>query len=432
MSNAQPTTTNLRLFYVALTRAKQTLRVLVPASTVGDEKAWHTPEALYRLNEVTIYNEWEDLSHFEALCVLANASLQTAQQRTKHSHKHLQGESDPQETVATVHPAQTVASALPTHGDPWLQRRGQKPWNLSYSNMQRWQRCPTLFYFQDVLRLPTPVSLNPRPSSPQEYRNHLANLRGVAIHTCLEQYYLTQGEAEAWPRQRDRLAQQFQQQWQQTSLGQTALTLQEATDLWQQVATALQAFEATPYNISTLQQEAVTWLAPEQRLTLPLPLSLMLGSESVPQPVQLTATLDALFFYPSTGVLQVVDFKVQEAISPQQHHAHHQQLALYAAALPALLPPTSGVRQLQLNTVQYQHQRQAWVCHTHDTRCLEANTFTGVAVAQQQVLPLVKPFIDALQTLLQQPADAIPTPWPATTPPCATCRYASVCPHGGR
>jgi superfamily I DNA/RNA helicase len=406
-----------RLFYVALTRAKEALWVL----RYQGSAPWTGPP---------VPAEWPESSATSVLPPLVLEGDETL--RAVQAARYATAVLPPRPQPPVQENPKALSLALPSVAEAPAVLAVQSALRLSFSKLHQFSQCSTQFYWQSVLHREPP----PAVASKALAATLAARLNGQVLHHWLEVYY-RYGQQQPWealqPLFRHSLHQQVLAELAEEGAPPEEAPALEAA-LWEPLLARFAAFAASktlPYTWHNMAKasNALQVLAPEQTLRF----ALAHGGTAF----RVQAKIDALFIEPSLDgappCYTLVDFKTHTAPpAPHTLQKEMEQLALYAYGLLQTNPHIALTPQrVLLVTLPAQAGEEPQV------HSLEA-------LGWHQPLQQPSVWVQAQLQALCQVAHALPEaslqqgvvgglPWvPAPLqrqPPCQHCAYAPRCPH---
>jgi ATP-dependent exoDNAse (exonuclease V) beta subunit len=388
-----------RLFYVALTRAKEQLWVFRHATSAE----WtRFPLSLQQVGDACLALEETEEQHqawlfnrFQSEEVPKRAWQQVLAQRLALSGIQ---EVDtqpflPEEDLTLFNSG--ANALLPSMLKETLT---QKPLNITFSSLEKLSQCVTWYWRSTVMK--QPIWQEVIESSTAEMLpsvldvGQLAAKQGSLIHRLIETYYRLGA-----------LSCDTQQAYQtvvEQTLANVPFPQQQAL---QAVAFSwLQKFDASAYGWEALRNQGWQVMAPEQRLQFILPVTL----QGEGQLFSVTGQVDALFYHPETKTYRLVDFKTNQTLKPAKKALYFEQLALYVQGLQANNP----TMYLPLHQVALVHL-------SSESNQIETYTLAETPQTQQNWLHAQLAQVVSVHQQLEQ------TPPPQVgTPPCQYCPYA--------
>lgn len=388
-----------RLFYVALTRAKEQLWVFRYAKSVS----WtQFPLATGQAQDVGILvNEADDDLHqqwlhqrFFAESVSVNTWQQALTSRLSTACTAPSSECLTREAPDTIKPFNGTV-LKPSNVVPL-----PPTVPITFSGLEKLSQCATWYWRSVVMKQPVWQEVSSVVASTALLPSvldvlTLAAKQGSLVHRLIETYYRLGG-----------FNQETQQAY-QTVIAQTLadVPLAQQQALQRVALDWMGVFDASVYGWQTLRSQGWQVMAPEQRLkfTVAMPLPLV-GI----QHFTVTGQVDALFYHPETQTYRLVDFKTNQTLKSAKKALYFEQLALYVQGLRANNPSI----QLPLHQVALVHLSPQ--TNQIETYTLGDRPQESEAWLQTQLGKVVA---------IHQHEEKIPTPQVAV-PPCKRCPYA--------
>jgi superfamily I DNA/RNA helicase len=380
-----------RLFYVALTRAKQRLYVFRREVSATP---WTLPNALHSLPNTAVWDEQDP----EQVALLEAGWLAPTPSALRLQVAPFRLQWQPSGGVID-HRSRRWPGVSATHWAGGAPAVPPQPVVQSVSALEQLSQCPTQFWWHRVARAPQPPATT---ASKPLLDQALAALRGKALHRAVETAYrLPDIPAEQW----------LATIWQHT-LGQNdtpELVMDESAER-ERLRGVFAQFEQSPFGWQTIRAKGQQVIAPELVVRWHTPLTV--PTAQGPAPLIMQGQVDALFFDPRQESYTLVDFKTNSRLTPALQAKYAQQLAVYQAALqannPAMALPNAQVQLVHLPP--------------------EGGHYRVISLDElphQPAQSWLSDHVPSLARVLE--ATAPPDPDKADLP-CASCGYRPLCP----
>ena len=394
-----------RLFYVALTRAKEQLWVF----RHGSSPAW-TSFPLSTQNEAyRVLDEADDVDKLwlENYCNPQENKAKWQQQLAQY----LDALALPVNS-STVEQQPVKPLAISSQQAPIGEKALVETLRVNFSALEKLSQCATWYWRSAVIKQP----IWDKKLAPITAENTvldavaLAGRQGSLVHRLIETYYRLGGISEATFAAYETVVQQVL----------VGIEAQQAETMKQTALGLLRQFDHSTYGWQALKAEGWQVMAPEQRLQFLLPEDAETSGNSR---FHVAGQVDALFYQPETNLYRLVDFKTNAVLKPEKKAVYFEQLALYAWGLrlnnPALQLPASQVALVHLSS-----QLQAMETHTLADFSTSLTAETASPWLKTQLQQVV-----SVQAHSNQTGQA-PVPQ-VSNPPCIRCPYAQQgCEHG--
>ncbi|MCS6267728.1 MAG: UvrD-helicase domain-containing protein [Vampirovibrio sp.] len=394
-----------RLFYVALTRAKEQLWVF----RHGTSAPWTQFPLSTASQEFRVLDEADEM---DALWLENYANPQENKVGWQQQLEQQLERMVTQTTVAVGENEGAFAMMSATQKTkPTLTPAETAPIHINFSALEKLSQCATWYWRSAVMKEPIweQKSTHSVDASTVLDSITLAGRQGSLVHRLIETYYRLGGVTEATASAYETVAQQAL----------AGIEFVQAETIKQAALGLLTQFDASAYGWNALKTQGWRVMAPEQRLQFLLPPT---NGSSDSARFEVAGQVDALFFNPETTTYRLVDFKTNAVLKPEKKALYFEQLALYAWGLrlnnPALQLPASQVELVHLST-----QLQAVETHTLADFTTNLPTDGASTWLKRQLGRVVA---GQEQTII---TSHVPAPQVAS-PPCRQCPYAKQgCEH---
>ena len=392
-----------RLFYVALTRAKEQLWVFRHGTAA--------PWTQFPLRQVSdAFRVLDEADETDALW-LANYCNPSENQAgwQRQLEQQLATITSSSRVNPSIEDETTTASIAPKKPIPLIKQQETPPIRVNFSALEKLSQCATWYWRSAIMKEPIWEKTPTRAAETAVLDAvTLAGRQGSLVHRLIETYYRLGGVSATTASAYETVAQQAL----------AGIDPAQAETIQQAEMGLLQRFDASNYGWGALNAQGWQVMAPEQRLQFLLPMDTLTQSVRF----QVAGQVDALFYQPETNTYRLVDFKTNAVLKPEKKALYFEQLALYAWGLrlnnPALQLPASQVELVHLSP-------KTNCIETHSLADFTSSLSTGGASEWLQKQ------LERVIGVQEQATKSTNLPAPqVATPPCRHCPYAQQgCEH---